>query len=102
MAHLFILILPSSHCSSASTMHTVSFRRLPLISTVSPRKSESSSIVCVFSATTELSSFPASSTTRRLGFFFFAGFVSAMVASVFLGRSERSRSVSVAIHGLTR
>ena len=75
--HLFIRILPASHVSSARTMQTVSFRRFPLISTVSPRKSWSSSIVARLSATTELSSFDASSTIRRLGFFFFCGLTSS-------------------------
>ena len=66
---LFMRILPSSHVSSASTMQTVSLRFLPLMSTVSPRKSCSSSIFFGCSATTELSSLDASSTTRRLGDF---------------------------------
>lgn len=62
---LFMRILPSSQNSSARTMHTVSLRFLPLMRTVSPRKSCSSSIFCRLSATTELSSFTASSATRR-------------------------------------
>mmetsp|Transcript_13329 Transcript_13329/g.32440 ORF Transcript_13329/g.32440 Transcript_13329/m.32440 type:complete len:220 (+) Transcript_13329:2269-2928(+) len=90
---LFMRILPSSQCSSASTMHTVSFRFLPLISTVSPRNSWSSSILARFSATTLLSSFTASSTTSRLGdflrtriavdtsFSFFTGGTSAAAAA---------------------
>ena len=66
--HLFMRILPGSQASSASTMHTVSLRRLPLSRTVSPRKSWSSSMVDRASATTELSSLLASSTRRRFGF----------------------------------
>mmetsp|Transcript_27800 Transcript_27800/g.89165 ORF Transcript_27800/g.89165 Transcript_27800/m.89165 type:complete len:389 (+) Transcript_27800:707-1873(+) len=84
--HLFMRILPRSHVSSASTMHTVSLRRLPLISTVSPRKSCSSSMVCTLSATTELSSLTASSTTRRFGFFFFTGLVSADASALMVSR----------------
>ena len=67
---MFMRIFASSQVSSASTMQTVSLRFLPLIWTVSPRKSESSCIVLRWSDTTLLSSFTASSTIRRLGFFF--------------------------------
>lgn len=86
-------ILASSTVSSASTMHTVSFRFFPcmansmqwrldkpgywqtfygsstLRSTVSPRKSCSVSMVLRLRATTELSSLTASSTMSRLGLF---------------------------------
>mmetsp|Transcript_1894 Transcript_1894/g.4711 ORF Transcript_1894/g.4711 Transcript_1894/m.4711 type:complete len:221 (+) Transcript_1894:1457-2119(+) len=67
--HLFMRILGCSHVSSARTMQTVSLRFLPLMSTVSPRKSCSASMVSVLRATTELSSLVASSTMRRLGDF---------------------------------
>lgn len=67
---LFMRIFASSQVSSASTMHTVSLRFLPLICTVSPRKSESSCIVLRCRDTTLLSSLTASSTIRRFGFFF--------------------------------
>ena len=87
--HLFIRTLPRSHVSSASTMHTVSFLRLPLMSTVSPRKSWSSSMVCVLRATTELSSLLASSTTSRFGFFFFTGLTSAGAASAIAARGRK-------------
>jgi len=50
-------------------MHTVSFRFFPLSSTVSPLNSSSVSIVDGFRATTELSSFVASSTSSLLGDF---------------------------------
>eukprot|EP01139_Manchomonas_bermudensis_P001218 Amastigsp_a1520_219.p6 type:complete len:121 gc:universal Amastigsp_a1520_219:382-20(-) len=60
-------ILASGHVSSASTMQTVSRRFLPFRSTVSPRKRLRRSIVAVCIATTELSSFVASSTMRRFG-----------------------------------
>ena len=70
---LFMRMLLSSHVSSASTMLTVSLPRLPLIRTVSPRKSCSSVILAIESATTELSSLVASSTTRRFGERFFVG-----------------------------
>lgn len=63
-------ILLSSTVSSWSTMQTVSLRFFPLMRTVSPRKRLFFSIVLGCSATTELSSFTASSTTRRLSFFF--------------------------------
>ena len=88
--HLFIRTLPRSHVSSASTMHTVSFLRLPLMSTVSPRKSWSSSMVCVLRATTELSSLLASSTTSRFGFFFFTGLTSAGAASAIAARGRKT------------
>ena len=67
---LFTRTLASSHESSASTMQMVSLRFLPRRSTVSPRKSWSSSIVAMFSDTVLLSSVTESSTTRRLGAFF--------------------------------
>jgi len=52
---------PSSHASSANTMHTVSLRFFPFTRTVSPRNSCNSSIFAGDNATTELSSFTASS-----------------------------------------
>jgi len=67
---LFILILFTSQVSSARTMQTVSFLRFPLRRTVSPRNNCSSSILLGWRATTELSSFVASSTIKRLGRFF--------------------------------
>ena len=64
---LFMRTLPFSTVSSARTMQMVSLDFFPLIMTVSPRKSESSFILSLLSDTTELSSFVASSTTRRFG-----------------------------------
>lgn len=63
----FMRIFSLGQFSSESTMHTVSLRRRPFNSTVSPRNSWSSSILACDKATTELSSFNASSTNSRLG-----------------------------------
>lgn len=64
---LFMRIFSSGQLSSASTIQTVSFLRFPLRRTVSPRNNLSSSILSCERATTELSSFVASSTRSLLG-----------------------------------
>lgn len=67
------LTLPSSVFSSMMATHTVSCFFLPLMSTVSPRKSESSSILASESMTTLLSPSPCdSSTIKRFGERFFS------------------------------
>lgn len=69
--YLFIRILSLETVSSDRTMQTVSFRFLPLRSTESPLNNSNSSILAWDKATTELSSFAASSTISRLGRSFF-------------------------------
>ena len=66
----FMRIFSLGHVSSDKTMQTVSLRRLPFKSTVSPRKSCNSSIFVCERQTMELSSLVASSTNKRLGFGF--------------------------------
>ncbi len=70
-------------------MHTVSLPFFPLMRTVSPRKSCSSSILAGERVMTELSSLSASSTMRRLGDRFLppntASFMSASLLFVWLG-----------------
>ncbi len=79
--------LVSSVVSSTRTMSTVSLRFLPFTRTVSPRKSESLSMVRELSEMTELSSPVASSTTRRLG----EAFRRRMAVAVSLGRARTRR-----------
>ena len=69
--YLFIRILSVETVSSERTIHTVSFRFLPLSKTESPLKSSNSSILAWDKATTELSSLAASSTIKRFGLSFF-------------------------------
>lgn len=63
----FIRIFSFGQLSSDSTIQTVSLRRRPFSRTVSPRNNCNSSILACDSATTELSSFKASSTSNRFG-----------------------------------